>query len=118
MNHPFVLGIGIPPRCGHPGCDELAEAPVHSKFRFVDDLPPVPSDRRGDPLLVEFADALRYYPGRWAEYPYPSLSNVGARSLARRINTGRGAEPFRHGDRYKFDACTRGGVVYVRYERR
>lgn len=88
------------------------------EFRFVDELPAVPSDRRGDPLLSEFADALRARPGEWAEYPYESRSNVGARSLAQRIKTGRGAEPFRHGDRYKFDACTRGGVVYVRYERR
>jgi hypothetical protein len=89
-------------------------------FRFIDALPPAPSDRRGDRLIADFADALRANPGRWAEYPYPSKTDSAARTTAARIRHNRGPKPLRRRvvpPAGRFNACTRKGIVYVRFER-
>lgn len=78
-----------------------------------------------DPLVVEFADALKARPGEWAIYPRQDeatppiyrLKPGYRRTLASRINKQRTCRvngcpvPFRGG----FEASARGGVLKVRY---
>lgn len=82
-------------------------------FEFVDELP----SRRGpgvtDPILVEFAEALRANPGRWAKYPV-ELSRGSRAAVSSTItrNAGTCPKPFRGGG---FQSRIVTGVVYVRY---
>jgi hypothetical protein len=55
-------------------------------IEFLDELPPSLSGRKRDPVLVEFADALRANPGKWAPYPKP-IKNGGNHAV--QINMGR-----------------------------
>lgn len=72
-------------------------------FEFVDELP---SLRRDDILLREFAQALKARPGVWAKYPQDLKARATAAS---RINTGV-SKVFADG----YQATVREGVLYVR----
>lgn len=79
-------------------------------FEFVDDLP-YTSGCKPDPLIVEFAAALRANPGRWAKYP-KDMTAKSMRSLASSItNSNKSCPPaLREG----FEGACRSGVLYVR----
>lgn len=82
-------------------------------FEFVDELPPRRGRNATDPILVEFAEALRANPGRWAKYPVqPSRVSRASVSSAITRNTGTCPKPFRGGG---FQSRIVTGVVYVRY---
>lgn len=86
-----------------------------TNFEFVDNIPSRgKGGRRVDPVLIEFAEALRDNPGRWAKYPHTPTSQAGASATAHLIRAGHpsAAKPFRGGD---FDAAVRQGVLYVRF---
>lgn len=81
-------------------------------FEFVDELP----SRRGpgatDPILVEFAEALRANPGRWAKYPV-ELAPTSRSTVSSSITTNANCpKPFRGGG---FQSRIVTGVMYVRY---
>ena len=89
-------------------------------FEFVDELPeavrtPRKFTPRGcEPLIIEFADALRENPKQWAKYP-KALSLSTAKSYVSAIKTKpsrNGPKPLQGG---AFEATTRKGVLYVRY---
>jgi hypothetical protein len=83
-----------------------------SGIEFLDELPgkAAPNSRLHRKQLFEFAEAVKKEPGRWAIYPFPS-TDLAARATASRISNGKIAA-FKVG----FEAVTRRGVVYVRYE--
>lgn len=85
-------------------------------FEFVDNLPNGNEKfgNKPDPLIVEFAEALRSRPNSWAKYPRPTKSKGSIQALKWLINTGndRAPKPFRGGG---FEATARDGVMYVRY---
>lgn len=83
-----------------------------SEFKFVE-LEHRGQRGRPDPLLEEFAEALRSNTGRWAEWPRPISRGSIATTAARIRNASLGApKPLGDGT---FDACTRKGIVYVRH---
>jgi hypothetical protein len=84
-----------------------------TEFKFIDDIPRTGrGTRQADPLIVEFAEALRANPGRWAEYPY-TFPVSGANSFAYRVNKlDTAPKPLREPE---FQAVVRGGLVYIRY---
>lgn len=79
---------------------------------FMDELPPPvgPWDSLHRREVQEFAEALQRNPGRWAPYPWPQSSDA-SRSMASRISRGKIAAFAEN-----FQAISRNGVVYVRYE--
>ncbi|MFE3060659.1 hypothetical protein [Nocardia sp. NPDC059239] len=81
-------------------------------FEFVDQLPPSKGNagRRLDPLLFEFAQALRANPGQWAKWPR-AISERRSRQIHWEIKRGmrRALPPG------EFEACSRAGVAYARY---
>lgn len=82
-------------------------------IEFMDELPPQvgPWDGLHRRRVQQFADELRRNPGRWAVYPWtPNME--AARAMASRISRGKMAAFAEN-----FQAVSRGGVVYVRYER-
>jgi hypothetical protein len=90
-----------------------------SEFEFVDDIPEERSGgsnggRRPDPLVVEFAQALRATPRQWAKWPKSNSAYNSLRTMASAIT--RDVHPcpvaLRGGC---FEAKTRGGVMYVRF---
>jgi hypothetical protein len=89
------------------------------QFEFVDDLPRRSGGDNGggrppDPLVVEFAQALRATPGQWAKWPKSNSAYNSLRTMASAIT--RDVHPcpvaLRGGC---FEAKTRGGVMYVRF---
>lgn len=91
-----------------------------TKFEFIDELPtPVrtphkPGIRGCEPLIMEFADALRENPKQWAKYP-KALSLYTAKSYVSAIKSKPsrlGPKPLQGG---AFEAAIRKGVLYVRY---
>ena len=81
-------------------------------FNFVEPSVVV-NKRRPDPILLEFAEALRARPGEWAEWPVKITSYSYARAICSRITNGGKLAPvlFREG----FEGCCVKGVPYVRY---
>ena len=89
-----------------------------SEFEFVDPSV-VQNNRRTDPQLFKFADALRQRPGDWAKHPtQEQLSTKTLYNRASRINNDyrqpNMAPPaaLRGGE---FEAAVSKGVLYVRY---
>ncbi|WP_336790369.1 hypothetical protein [Gordonia malaquae] len=76
-------------------------------IKFVDNLPSV-----GGYRYLDFFDALRGSPGRWAEFPTQRRSSSAASNLARSVRKGQygGTEDG------EFHAVVRQGVVYVKYD--
>jgi hypothetical protein len=84
-----------------------------TQFEFVEALPAETRGHQLDPVIFEFAEALRARPGEWAKYPIatsPSWRNTLVWSI--RNTNSRTPTAFRSGG---FDARQRGGVLYVRY---
>lgn len=83
-----------------------------TEFNFVGDSIAIPR-KRTNPVLWEFAEALRARSGQWAEYPLPIESDTYRNNIASRIsNRNRLApKPFRDG----FEATSAGGRLYVRH---
>lgn len=93
-------------------------------IEFVETLPPRAAGGEQyipDPVLADFAQALRDNPGRWAKYPAADLnatqaSSMGTRiSMQRRPGTPRVFMPDRAGT---FEGTVRSGQLYVRYVKR
>lgn len=82
-----------------------------TEFNFIDgDLPE--GRRARDPLLTEFADALRANVGKWAEYPVArKVGTLGAISSNINRRDSRAPKVFHNG----FEARLCGGVLYVRF---
>lgn len=82
-------------------------------FEFVDELPSRRGRNATDPILVEFAEALRAHSDRWAKYPV-ELSRASRASVSSAITRDSGTcpKPFRGGG---FESRIVSGVVYVRY---
>jgi hypothetical protein len=71
----------------------------------------------GDPVMREFAKALRANPGRWAKWPR-ILTRQQACSVSHRINAGRKPGTpalFLPGSEGSFQSTARDGVVYIRF---
>jgi hypothetical protein len=68
--------------------------------------------RAGDEVYVEFAQALRDNPGRWAKWPKTYDNPSSTHAIRRNILDGdrRAPAPFRGG---KWDAVVRNKVLYV-----
>ena len=83
-----------------------------SDIEFMDELPPRAGnwDRLTRERVREFAEKLRQNPGRWAVYPFTPSSGA-SRAIASRISRGK-VKTFAG----NFQAVSRRGVVYVRYE--
>lgn len=84
-------------------------------FKFVDELPSGHIGKPPDPLLQQFADALKTKPGIWAEWPKSSTPST-LTSLVTRINHyWKPGCPiaFKAGG---FEARYRDGMLYVRYK--
>lgn len=79
-----------------------------TEFEFVEDLPA--GNRRRDPVINEFAAALKERPGQWAKWPI-SIGFNTANGTAHRIRHGQHAG-FKDG---LYDACHTEGVLYVRF---
>ena len=79
---------------------------------FVDELPGSRAHGRSNvSALIDFADALRANPGRWAKHPTTFGNESTARNTSSVIRRDRSATfPAK-----EFDAETRNGQVYVRY---
>lgn len=85
-------------------------------FEFVEELPEreVSARAKPNPVLMEFAQALRDNPNQWAKYPRRNSSRTSCAATARNINGKLPSCPiaFRDGG---FEAANRGGVCYVRF---
>jgi hypothetical protein len=83
-----------------------------SDIEFMDELPPRAGSWDGLTRreVQHFAEQLRQHPGQWAAYPW-CPSNDASRALASRISRGK-IKSFADG----FQAVSRKGTVYVRYE--
>lgn len=79
-------------------------------IEFVDELPGGRWNGMHLQRVRQFADRLRQNPGRWAVYPWASSSDA-ARAFASRVSRGKN-KTFPEG----FEAVTRNGRAYVRYE--
>lgn len=82
-------------------------------FEFVDELPLKGGNGTTHPILVEFAEAIRTNPGRWAKYPI-ELSPRTRASVSSTItrNVATCPKPFRGGG---FQSRIVAGAMYVRY---
>jgi hypothetical protein len=81
-------------------------------FEFMDELPMKRSNKSPDPLIVEFAKALKAHLKQWAKFP-KALSKSSAQSYASAINHAIPPAPVALRDG-SFEATCRAGVLYVR----
>lgn len=83
-----------------------------SNFKFVDELPQREGYKRGPgPKYIDFANALRANPGKWAEFPVQPDDPRLRASRAGAIRTGRYAGL----PKDEFETVCRNKVIYVRY---
>jgi hypothetical protein len=76
--------------------------------------PPSSSGRVGDRVYIEFAQALRDNPGRWAKWPRTYANPTSVYAVRKNLLDGdrRAPSAFRGG---KWEAVVRGKVLYVRF---
>lgn len=80
-------------------------------IKFIDELPESRNNvQKRKRELVEFADALRANPGRWAEYPGP----IAAASVYARCNQIRNGSLASFPTKGEFEAAVRERRLYVR----
>lgn len=86
---------------------------MNMSIEWEDNLPPSRRGKSRDPVIAQFAQALREQPGRWARYPNnDQRSKKYLQSLASHITSHSGAIPveLKHG----FEGAFREGVLFVR----